>query len=152
MYGMGRFAPAVNYSGARVNFNQGLDIRMMTDKKAEMLSKIKIENIHFAWDRYEDKSMIQPKFIEFRKRSKIRNKDLRVYVLCGDREKRVLDEDLERIYWLRENGYAPYVMLYDKSNLSQRNELRALQRWVNNSFIFWKVPTFEEYLKGKNNE
>ena len=54
-------------SKAHVDFNQGLDIRLMTAEKAEMLSKIKIKSIHFAWDRYEDKSIVQPKFKEFRK-------------------------------------------------------------------------------------
>ena len=91
--------------------------------------------------------MIQPKFLEFRKRSKIRNKDLQVYVLCGDRERRVLDEDLERVYWLRENGFAPYIMLYNKTELPREHELKALQKWVNNRVIFWTVPTFEEFMK-----
>lgn len=134
-------------SNARVNFNQGLDIRMMTEEKALMLSKIKLDAIHFAWDRYEDKELIQPKFETFRKISKVRAKDLQVYVLVGDHEKRILPEDLERIYWLRENGYAPFVMLYDKGNLYKGHELKALQRWVNNRFVFWQVPTFEEYKK-----
>lgn len=133
-------------SKARVNFNQGLDIRVMTKEKAEMLSKIKLDAIHFAWDRYEDKDIIQPKFLTFRESSKVHPHNLQVYVLCGDREKRVREEDLYRIYWLRDNGYAPYIMLYDKDNLPKGHELRKLQRWVNNRFIFWKVSTFEEYL------
>lgn len=135
-------------SKAKVNFNQGLDIRMMTEEKAQMLENIKISAIHFAWDRYEDKDYIQPKFLTFRNASKINPHNLQVYVLCGDREKRVREEDLFRINWLRENGYAPYVMLYDKEHIPQKHELKKLQRWVNNRFIFWKVPTFEEYLKG----
>jgi hypothetical protein len=133
---------------AEVNFNQGLDIRMMTERKAELLSQIKIDKIHFAWDRYEDKEMIIPKFRTFRQMSKINNHRLQVYVLCGDREMRVLDSDLERIYWLRENGFAPYVMLYNKDNIPKGHELKRLQRWVNNRFVFWKVPTFEEYRRG----
>lgn len=135
-------------SKAKVNFSQGLDIRLMNDKKAEMLSQIPIYAIHFAWDRYEDKELIQPKFETFRKASKIRNKDLQVYVLCGDREQKVLDEDLERIYWLRDNGFAPYVMLYNKDSLPKGHELIKLQRWVNNRFIFWNCSTFEEYKQG----
>lgn len=134
-------------SKSHVNFNQGLDIRLMTDKKAEMLSQIKIKAIHFAWDRYEDKEMIQPKFEAFRKASKIHPHNLQVYVLCGDKAKEVLPEDLERIYWLRDNGYAPYVMLYDKANIPRGHELKKLQRWVNNRFIFWSTKTFEDYLK-----
>ena len=42
-------------SGSYVNFNQGLDIRLMTAQKAEMLSQIKIKDVHFAYDRYSDK-------------------------------------------------------------------------------------------------
>jgi hypothetical protein len=134
-------------SKARVNFNQGLDIRMMTEKKAEMLSQIPIEAIHFAWDRYEDKDIIQPKFRIFREKSKVNPHDLQVYCLVGDREKRVLDSDLERIYWLRDNGYAPYIMIYEKYSLPKGHDLLKLQRYVNNRFIFWSCKTFEEYKR-----
>lgn len=135
-------------SKARVNFNQGMDIRLMTDKKAEMIEKIPIDRIHFAWDRYEDKEIIQPKFKIFRERSTVNQRDLAVYVLVGDRERKVLPEDLERIYWLRNNGYSPYVMIYDKESLPKGHELKKLQRWVNNKFIFWSCDSFEEYKKG----
>lgn len=134
-------------SKATVNFNQGLDIRMMTDRKAEMLSQIPIKAIHFAWDRFEDKDIIQPKFRIFREKSKVNPHNLQVYCLVGDKEKRVLDSDLERIYWLRDNGYAPYVMIYEKYNLPKRHELLKLQRYVNNRFVFWSCKTFEEYSR-----
>lgn len=42
-------------SNAWVDFNQGLDIRLMTEEKARMLSQIKMKEVHFAWDKYEDK-------------------------------------------------------------------------------------------------
>lgn len=134
-------------SKSRVNFNQGLDIRMMTEHKAEMLSQIPIKAIHFAWDRYEDKSIIQPKFKIFRETSKIPAHNLQVYVLCGDKERKLMDSDLERIYWLRDNGYAPYVTIYDMFSLPKGHELLKLRRWVNNRFIFWGTNTFDEYLK-----
>jgi len=135
-------------SKSRVNFNQGLDMRMMTETKAEMLAQINIYAIHFAWDRYEDKDKIIPQFKQFRSISKVHPHNLQVYVLCGDREQRVLDSDIYRINWLRENGYAPYVMIYNKDSLPKGHELRKLQRWVNNRFIFWSTPTFEDYLRG----
>ena len=134
-------------SKAHVNFSQGLDIRMMNEEKADLLSRIKIDKIHFAWDRYEDKDMIQPRFLEFRRKSKIRDRDLQVYMLTGDRERHVTDQDLERVYWLRDNGFAPFVMIYDKSSLPKKSDLIRLQRWVNNRFIFYSCNTFEEYLK-----
>lgn len=134
-------------SKASVNFNQGLDIRVMTEEKAEMLSQIKIEKIHFAWDRYEDKDLIIPKFEKFREKSSIHPHSLQVYTLCGDKERKVREEDLFRVYWLRDHGYAPYVMLYDKEHLPKGHELRKLQRWVNNRFVFWSTKTFDEYKK-----
>ena len=36
-------------SGAWVDFSQGVDIRLMTDEKADMIKRIKTKNIHFAW-------------------------------------------------------------------------------------------------------
>lgn len=134
-------------SKAKINFNQGLDIRMMTDWKAELLEKIPIQMIHFAWDRYEDKEFIQPKFRIFREHSTVNFRNLIVYCLVGDRERKVLDSDLERIYWLRDNGYTPYVMIYEKYELPKGHELLKFQRWVNNRFIFRSVDNFEEYLK-----
>lgn len=134
-------------SKASVNFNQGLDIRVMTEEKAEMLSQIKMEKIHFAWDRYEDKDLIIPKFEKFREKSSIHPHRMQVYTLCGDKERKVREEDLFRVYWLRDHGYAPYVMLYDKEHLPKGHELRKLQRWVNNRFVFWSTKTFDEYKK-----
>lgn len=130
-------------SKARVNFNQGLDIRMMTEEKAEMLGKIKIKGIHFAWDRYEDRDLILPKFEAFRKISTVNAHDLIVYVLCGFDT--TLKQDLDRIYTLRDMGFAPYVMLYDKEHIPRGHKLRKLQRWCNSRWVFWTVPRFEDY-------
>lgn len=132
-------------SRAKVEFNQGLDIRLVNERNLELLREIKIDKPHFAYDRYEDKDYIEPKFLEFRKQSKVRHHNLQVYVLCGEKEKRVLPEDLHRIYWLRDNGFAPYVMLFDKDNIPRGSDLKQLQRWVNNRFVFWKTERFEDY-------
>ena len=135
-------------SGSWIDINQGLDIRLMTEEKAEMIKKLKIKELHFAWDRYEDKDIVLPKFKMFKEETNIDIRKLIVFVLCGDRKKRVLESDLERIYTLRDMGYWAYVMLYDKENIPKGHELRKLQRWVNNRFIFAKCNTFKEYLRG----
>ncbi len=135
-------------SGSWIDINQGLDIRLMTEEKSEMIKKLKIKELHFAWDRYEDKDIVLPKFKMFKEKTNIDIRKLIVFVLCGDRDKRVLESDLERIYILRDMGYWAYVMLYDKENIPKGHELRKLQRWVNNRFIFAKCNTFEEYLRG----
>lgn len=133
-------------SKAWVDFNQGLDIRMMDDEKAKALSRIKTKELHFAWDRYQDKETILPRFKRFRELSNIRQKDLVVYVLCGFDT--TFEQDLERINILREIGFAPYVMLYDKAHIPAHSDLRQLQRWVNSRWVFWSCERFEDYKKG----
>lgn len=132
-------------SKARVDINQGLDIRLMTEEKAEMLKRIKLKNLHFAWDRFQDKNTILPKFKMFKEITGIRDRNLIVYVLCNFDT--TIDQDLERIYTLREMGFWAYVMLYDKDNIPKGHELRKLQRWVNNRIVFAKCKTFEEYMQ-----
>ena len=44
-----------------------LDIRLITPEKTKMLMKMKIKQVHFAWDNYADKDIIIPKFREFKK-------------------------------------------------------------------------------------
>lgn len=130
-------------SNAWVDINQGLDIRLMTEEKAEMLKRIKAQNLHFAWDRYEDKEKILPKFQVFKEITGIDYRKLGVFVLCNFDS--TFEQDLERIYLLRDLGFNPYVMLYDKEHIPKGHKLRKLQRWVNNRIIFASCPTFKEY-------
>ena len=130
-------------SKAWVDFNQGLDIRLMTNEKADALEKLKIKALHFAWDWYEDKEIIVPALKRFRKRSTINQRNLVVYVLCGFNT--TLSQDLERIYTLRDLGFSPYVMLYNKQGIPRGHKLKKLQRWVNSRPIFWSCEKFEDY-------
>lgn len=133
-------------SKAYVDFNQGLDIRMMTDEKAEMLSQIKIKEIHFAWDRYEDKDIILPKlklFSEIKYKGKNPDHSAIVYVLVNFYT--TIEQDLERIYTLREMGYWAYVMIYDKEHAAPI--YKDIARWVNNRPIFARCLRFEDYKK-----
>ena len=133
-------------SGSAVEFNQGLDIRMMTKEKADLLNMIKVKRLHFAWDKYEDKEMIVPRFEQFCETTKVNRRDISVYVLCGFNTS--IDQDLERIYTLRRMGYSPYVMLYDKQSIPRGHILHRLQRWVNSRMIFWSVDNFDDYVAG----
>jgi hypothetical protein len=54
-----------------------------------------------------------------------------------------MSENLYRIYTLRDLGYDPYVMIYDKPHAPK--EIRYLQRWCNNKFVFKSTQRFEEY-------
>lgn len=131
-------------SGAWIDFTQGCDIRIMTKEKIKYISQMKIKNIHFAWDRYEDKEMIVPKFEEFKRITGWDKRKMTVYILVG--YDTTIEEDLERIYLLRDMGYSPYVMIYDKNKRKKKDNLVRLQRWVNSRFAFAVCDRFEEYV------
>lgn len=130
-------------SGAWVDFSQGVDIRLMTEEKAEMIKRIKTKNIHFAWDRYEDKEKIVPKLKMFKEYTGYDYRKLTVYMLCNFDT--TFEQDLERVYLLRDLGYNPFVMLYDKEHIPTGHRLKHLQRWVNNRIIFRTCDKFEEF-------
>nr|DAG65627.1 MAG TPA: Putative apramycin biosynthetic oxidoreductase 4 SAM, FeS-cluster containing enzyme [Caudoviricetes sp.] len=130
-------------SGAWIDFSQGCDIRIMTEEKAEYIKKMKIKRVHFAWDRYEDKNMIIPKFKAFKEITGWDKRKLIVYVLTNFNTTH--EQDLERIYTLRDLGYWPDVRIYEKHKLPKGHETLRLQRWVNMRAIFEKITKFEDY-------
>ena len=131
-------------SRAEVDFNQGLDIRMMTEEKIDMLRQIKIKEIHFAWDRYEDKDRVLPRLEMFANKygKKMQHKTI-VYTIVNFSTS--IEQDLDRIYTLRDMGYWPYVMIYDKEHSSQ--VYHDMARWVNNRIIFATCKKFENYKR-----
>ena len=131
-----------------IDFNQGLDIRLMNEEKAQMITDCKIKQIHFAWDRYEDGKIIIPKLKLFREvyeRKKKWNEHGKIVFVLVNFDT-TPEQDLERIYTLRELGYWAYVMIYDKENCTNRF-YKDLARWANNRKIFAVCKTFDEYLK-----
>ena len=127
-------------SKAKVDFTQGVDIRLMTKEKAEMLTKINLEMIHFAWDNYPDEFCYQ-QLKMFRPFLNLDKRKLGVYVLTNFNT--TIEQDLDRIYRLRELDYTPYLMIYNKP--SAPKELLRMQRWVNNKIIWRSVERFENF-------
>ena len=124
-------------SGSEIDINQGADIRLLTPEKAKSLERLKMKRIHFAWDGAED---LEGRFIEARETfgRMIRSHRVSVYVLTNYNTD--MNWNLHRIYTLRDLGFDPYVMVYDKQNAPR--EIRRLQRWCNNKIVFksceWK--------------
>lgn len=128
-------------SKAYVDFTQGLDIRAVNQQVIDHINRIKIKEIHFAWDNPKDD--LEPMFELYRKYAthKPHGSYATVYVLTNYGTTQA--ENLYRIYKLREMGYLPDVRVYDKPNAPK--EILRLQRWCNNRRIFKKVPKFEDY-------
>ncbi|MBD5532820.1 MAG: hypothetical protein HDQ98_11615 [Lachnospiraceae bacterium] len=127
-------------SGANVNFVQGLDVRLITPEKVEALNRIKTKMLHFAWDNpNDDLTAYFKRFAELTSVKDIRKR--RVYVLTNYGS--TPEQDLYRIYTLRDMGYDPYVMIYEKPTAPP--ETKLLQRWVNNKWFFRAVPDFKDF-------
>ena len=127
-------------SKAKIDITQGVDIRLLTDAKAAALMRLRLTMLHFAWDRNEN---LEPYFREYAEVfAPLRSgKRLRAFVLTNYNTTR--DYDLHRIYTLRDLGYDPYMMIYDKQHADR--ELLRMQRWCNNKFIFHKIKKWEDY-------
>ena len=129
-------------SKAYVNFNQGLDVRLMNERNLDLLKKIKVKYIHIAFDDYKQKDVIVPKMKLLREKVSWDHHKIMVYILTNFDT--TVEQDIERIQFCRELDMAPYPMIYDKEHCDPI--YRKIQRWCNN-FIFWKCPTFEAYKR-----
>ena len=130
-------------TNATITFNQGLDIRCINDADIEDINHMRIKDLHFAWDNPKDN--LESKFREFAKG--FRRKTNIGVVYCLTNYNSTMEENLYRIYTLRDMGYDPYVMIYNKPDAPK--EIRQLQRWVNNKFIFKKCNRFDDYNQHK---
>ena len=127
-------------TGAVVEFNQGLDIRLMDDDDISILNSMRLDDAHFAWD--NPRENLLPKFELWSKKGKKNRHGHygRVYTLTNYNTS--MEENLYRIYKLREMNYQPYVTVYNAP--SAPKEVLALRRWCN-SFIISAIPRFEDY-------
>ena len=131
------------YSGAQVDFTQGLDARLLSAENISLLNLIRIKEIHFAWDYIRESDAV---LRGLRLYAEIGRKNRHgeygtVYVLTNFNT--TMEQNIFRIYTLRDMGYTPYVMIYDKPNAPR--EIRLLQRWCNNKLIFRREPDFMRY-------
>lgn len=128
-------------TGAEIDFSQGLDIKLLNDNDIRDINAMKIKNVHFAWD--DPKKDLKAKFEDYTKKARHKPHGKYGTVYCLTNFNSTMEENLYRIYTLRDLGYDPYVMVYDKPHAPR--EIRRLQRWVNNSKIFRTCKRFEDY-------
>lgn len=131
-------------TGVLLDFTQGLDIRCLNDDDIEDINHMKIKRLHFAWD--DPNNNLEEKFRRFAKKFKRRTNIGTVYCLTNFENVSVeehIERALMRIYLLRDLGFDPYCMVYNKP--SAPKEIRHLQRWCNNKIIFKTVPDFRNY-------
>lgn len=128
-----------------IDFNSGIDLRLITEEKAKAIGTLKIKKIHCAWDNYDDKEMILKGLrilIKYVKPYKIT-----CYVLVGYEQKNIINTDIERVNILKEYGVNPFAMGYidfNDSSYKKTKEVKDFCRWVNMKAIF-KSISWEDY-------
>ena len=132
----------------RVDFNQGLDARLITDDVAQMLARLKwINYIRMSAD---TDAMLDVVLTAIDRLGKYGVKPYRVFVY-------VLIQDIvsgeRRAIALRDVGANPFAQPYRDftTNAEPPLEQRQLARWVNHKAIFKTVSTFAEYQARKGN-
>lgn len=135
-------------SGAAVEFNQGLDIKLITEANLEVIKRINLKSVHFAFDNYSEKDLIEPKLKRFQQETGFARDKVSCYVLTNFETRTAgirtdIEHALYRMYFLKQLNFQPYVMIYDKEHC--HNIFKKLQRYSKPVF-FWKYDTFEEYL------
>ena len=130
-------------SGAWVDFTQGLDCRLLTPENIQAINVVKLKEIHFAWDYMAESDAVLRglrRYAAYAAR-KPHGQYATVYVLSNYNT--TMEENLYRIYTLRDMDFDPFVMVYDKPHAPR--EIRDLQRWCNNRLIYKSVPDFYKY-------
>lgn len=139
-------------TGKPFQFKQGLDERILTDRKCELLFKSKYDGDYiFAFDNVADYDLIESKLKLLRKYT---NRIPKFYCFCGfDRNNNwdlnFWQQDLwdlfKRIKLLMEYGCLPYIMRFNRYKESPYKGMYiSLARWCNQPSFFKKM-TFREF-------
>ena len=128
----------------KIDFNQGLDARLIDESVAKLLGRIK-------WDMClriscDTSGMIPTviKAIELLIKNGIRAKDIFVYTLVQD-----IEESYQRIMAIANTGAYPFAQPYrDFEGGEPTYEQKQLARWCNRKEMFFS-QTWEEYKRQK---
>lgn len=128
-------------------FRQGLDLRLMTDKKANRLNNVRYHgDFIFAFDNLDEKEEIISKVQLWKKYT---NKQPKMYVLSGfeSQDAKNIEGVFERISILMRYGSVPYIMRYEKCKTSKYKGMYIqIARWCNQP-QFYKKMSFREFCE-----
>ncbi len=143
----------LNETNKPFQFRQGLDIRLMTEEKADCLSKSRYYGDYiFAFDQWKDRDMIKRKLAIWKKYCN--RKTTKLYLFCGYELNQYDDEKLfndvlilfKRIEILMQYGCLGYVMRHeDYERHPLGNIYTQIARWCNQP-QFYKKMSFEEFV------
>lgn len=126
----------------KVDFNQGLDARLIDDSMAKLLSKVKwLKPLRMACDTVSQMKHIE-RAAKLLRKYNCTPKNYFIYTLVKD-----IPDALERINFLKELKLDPFAQAYiDFSGKNKvTHEQKKFCRWVNHKAIF-KTVEWENYM------
>lgn len=134
-------------TGKPFQFRQGIDLRLMTDRKAYRFNNVSYHgDFIFAFDHLKDKDLIIEKVQLWKRYS---SRVCKMYVLSGfeSQDEHDIENVFERISVLMKYGSLPYIMRYEKYKTSRfRGMYVELARWCNQP-QFFKKKSFREFCE-----
>lgn len=133
-------------TGAKIDFNQGLDARLITPSIAELLAGMNLSALHFAMDTMECVETVKKGitlYVSAYKRLHGRWNWRYAKVFCLTNFNTTHEQDMQRIRAIKECECQPYVMIYNKPSAPPIT--RRLQRWTNNTRLYAAFSDFAEY-------
>lgn len=130
--------------GLKVDFNQGLDIRLVNKDNSKLLSELKYYNqkfvkktLRFAFDNSDMKKQLLRGFNLLIKNG-IKPRDIMFYILAYPDK---IQDAVHRVNIIKELGSRPFIM---RINQAKSRELIKLSRWVNH-LPYYEIFTYDEF-------
>lgn len=127
----------------KIDFNQGLDVRLIDDSIAKEIKKLKhITQVRISWDTMEMEKAFHKgikHLLKYFKPSRIM-----VYVLIAYNTS--FYEDLYRVLAIKRYGCDPFIMVYNNAGTILQREFG---HWLNR--FYFRNLSFEKFLTTRNN-
>lgn len=134
--------------GFKANFNQGINVRMITAEVAAAIasvryydSKFTSRRLHTAWDNLGQERVFF-RGLGMLNEAGVPSRHVMVYMLIGYKPEETMDEIMHRYQRLKNSGCLPFPMVYENSN----KLLKRFQRWVVRRYD--EVVPWSEFSQG----
>jgi hypothetical protein len=144
-------ARAVSGQPSAVDFNQGLDARLLTKHHAERLAELDLHAVRLAFDSAKLETVFTRAY-DLLRQAGIGKKKMRAYVLIGYHD--TPEDALYRLQTVRRLGILPFPMRYEPLDARERGkyvgegwsdaELRRYVKYWTNMPLFGSIP-FKEF-------
>lgn len=132
----------------KVCFNQGINIRLITDEAAYWLARLpyyddqfKTRRLYTAWDNFKDERIFF-EGVDRLEKAGVPPTHLMVYMLVGYDKNETWERIFHRFNRMVGRGIHPYPMVYNNAD----KQLKKFQRWVVRRY--YQFIPWEDYLKG----